>query len=113
MPETLVAYLSDKASEYRIMAAPLNRAMREMEFEHQLIRARIENDISERVPAMSALADILNVSILDLLMAPDRFEFVRRAMEEANLTSDAVLTQLRSLGPPPENDELDAFGLGD
>lgn len=111
MSDELSAFLSEKISEYRILAAPLNRAVGEIEYSHRLMRARIETEISEKVPALTALADILNVSSLDILLAPDRYAFVREAMHASGLTGDDVRQQLRAIGPPPRNEELDAIGL--
>src|SRR5579884_2858454 len=107
MPESISAYLDEKVGEYRIMAAPLERAAQEMEYAHQLLRARMESEIAEEVPALGALSEIL-----DILMAPDRYGFVRNAMSEASLSSEDVLQRLRALGPPPAGEELDVLGLG-
>ena len=112
MPESISAYLDEKVGEYRIMAAPLERAAQEMEYAHQLLRARMESEIAEEVPALGALSEILDISLLDLLMAPDRYGFVRNAMSEASLSSEDVLQRLRALGPPPAGEELDVLGLG-
>ena len=111
MPESISAYLDEKIAEYRIMAAPLERAARELEYAHHLQRARMESEIAEHVPALGALSEILDISILDLLMSSDRYGFVRSAMAQAGLTSDDVMQQLRALGPPPAVEELDALGL--
>ncbi|HEX5324389.1 MAG TPA: hypothetical protein VFW40_11425 [Capsulimonadaceae bacterium] len=111
MPESISTYLDEKVAEYRILAAPLERAAQEMEYARQLLRARTESEIAEDVPALGALSEILDISLLDLLMAPDRYGYVQRAMAHAGLTSEDVLQQLRALGPPPAREELDALGL--
>jgi hypothetical protein len=111
MPENVSAFLSEKLGEYRILAAPLQRATREMEYAHQLLRARVESEIALEVPALGALADILEVSLLDVLMAPDRSAFLHGAMNDAGLTSEQVLQQLRALGPPPAKEALVELGL--
>ena len=111
MADDLSEFLSSKIGEYRIMAAPLERAAREMDYTHQLLRSKIESEIVEQVPALGALSDILDISILDMLMAPDRYRFVSDALERAGLSSQDVLQQLRALGPPPKSEELEALGL--
>lgn len=111
MPESISAYLDEKMAEYRILAAPLERAAQELDYAHQLQRARLESEIAQEVPALGALSDILDISILDLLLASDRYGFVQNAMAHAGLTSEDVLQQLRSLGPPPAGEDLDALGL--
>jgi hypothetical protein len=82
-----------------------------MEYEHQLLRSKYESEIAEEVPALGSVADLLNVSVLDMLMAPDQRSFVADAMERAGLSSAEVLQHLRSLGPPPRGEELEALGL--
>lgn len=111
MPESIANYLDEKVAEYRILAAPLERATQEMDYARQLLRARTETEIAADVPALGALSEILDISLLDLLMSSDRYGFVQHAMTEAGLTSEDVLQQLRALGPPPAGEELDVLGL--
>jgi len=87
------------------MSAPLERAAQEMDYAHSLLRARVETEISEHVPLIGTLAEIL-----DILFAPDRPAFVQKAMVDAGLSSEDLLQQLRALGPP-HDDELRAIGL--
>lgn len=115
--------LTEKVNEYRVMSAPLEQAMRELEYAQSLLKARAESDISQTVPALGALSDILDISPLDLLMAPDRLQFVHAAMARQGLTGDDVARQMRSLSapgpdgttPPPADlrDGLQALGLND
>jgi hypothetical protein len=111
MADDVSSYLSSKIGEYRVLAAPLERAAREMEYTHTLLRSKLEDEITQEVPALGALAEILDISILDMLMSPDRYRFVAEAMTRAGLSSQDVLQQLRSLGPPPRREELEALGL--
>ena len=121
MPDDARDALTEKVNEYRVMAAPLEQAMRELEYAQSLLKARAESDIAQTVPALGALSDILDISPLDLLMAPDRLAFVHAAMERQGLTADDVARQMRSLsGPdgtpaPPADlrDGLHALGLSD
>jgi hypothetical protein len=115
MPEEEIsAGLTEKVNEYRVMAAPLEQAMRELEYAQTLLRARAESDIAHTVPALGALADILDISTLDLLMASDRLVFVQAAMERQGLTPDDVTQQMRALiASPQSRDDLKALGIGE
>ena len=110
MVDSVSEYLSEKIGEYRILAAPMERAVREMDYAHRLLRARVESEISDHVPALGALADILDVSILDMLMAEDRTAFLQGAMTEAGLSTEDVMQQLRALAPP-SSEALNALGF--
>ncbi len=111
MPEDVAAYLSSKVGEYRILSAPLERAAREMEYAHQLLRSKVESEIAEEVPVLGALANILDISILDIILAPDRYRFIAEALENANMSTQDVVQQLRALGPPPKTEDLAVLGL--
>ncbi len=108
------AGLTEKVNEYRVMSAPLEQAMRELEYAQALLRARAESDIAQTVPALGALADILEISTLDLLMAPDRLAFVHDAMARHHLSPDDVAQQMRALVASPQSrDDLKALGIGE
>jgi hypothetical protein len=111
----LSAGLAEKVNEFRMMSAPLEQAMRELEFAQSMLRARAENDIAQTVPALGALADILEISSLDLLMAPDRMAFLREAMQRQNLTADQIGDRIRGLvvDSHQSHDDLKALGLGE
>lgn len=112
--DELSADLSEKVNEFRVMSAPLEQAMRELEYAQTLLRARAESDIAQTVPALGALADVLDISTLDLLMSPDRVAFVRAAMERAGLSEGDVAQQMRGLVASPQgHDDLRALGLGE
>ena len=110
MVETVSEYLTEKLSEYRIIAGPLDRAVAEMDYARNLMKAKLESEIAEHVPALGALADILEISIIDLLMAQDRRQFIQKAMTDSGLSTEDVMQQLRSLAPPSHED-LHALGL--
>lgn len=106
--------LTEKVNEYRVMSAPLEQAIRELEYAQILLKARAESDIAQTVPALGALAEILDISTLDLLMAPDRLAFVHNAMAELGLSADDVAQQMRSLiSSPQSRDDLKALGIGE
>src|SRR3569833_4550121 len=54
------AGLAVKVIEYRMMSAPLQQAMSELEHAQSMLMARAESDIAQTVPALGALADILD-----------------------------------------------------
>ena len=110
----LSAGLTEKVNEYRMMSAPLEQAMRELEYAQSLLKARAEDDIANTVPALAALADILGISSLDLLTAPDRMEFLQQAMERQEITAEEVGRQMRAqVESAQSRDELKALGLGE
>ncbi len=109
----LSAGLVEKVNEYRVMSAPLETAIRELEYAQTLLKARAESDIAQTVPALGALADILDISSLDLLMAHDRLAFIHDAMHRQGLTEEDVAQQMRGLVSSDQSrDDLKALGIG-
>jgi hypothetical protein len=113
MSEAVSNYLADKLSEYQVLAAPLERAHAEIDLSHKLLRARLESEIADRIPALGLLAELLDFSIIDLLVTKDRPQFINEAMVESGLTSEDVVRELKSLGPPPPHEDLALLGLSD
>ena len=114
-PTDLSAGLAEKVNEYQVMSAPLEQAMRELEYAQTLLKARAESDIARTVPALGALADILDISSLDLLMAHDRLAFVHDAMQRQGLTEQDVAQQMRALvsSDDQSRNDLKALGIGE
>ena len=114
MAGEMTAGLTEKVNEYRVMSAPLENAMRELEYAQTLLKARAESDIAQTVPALGALADILDISSLDLLMSHDRLAFVHEAMSRQGLTEQDVAQQMRALVSSDQSrDDLKALGIGE
>jgi hypothetical protein len=111
MVEDVGEFLSNKVGEYQVLAGPIERAARELDLSHQLIRAKVESEITEEIPVLGNLSEILDVSILDMLLAPNRYEFIHAALERAGITSQELVQQIRALGSPARTEELDALGL--
>ena len=111
----LSAGLAEKVNEFRVMSAPLDQAIRELEYAQTLLKARAESDIAQTVPALGALAGILDISSLDLLMAHDRLAFVHDAMQRQGLTEQDVAQQMRALVAPDDQSrsDLKALGIGE
>lgn len=111
MIDDVAQFLSEKVGEYQVLAGPLQRAARELDLSHQMLRAKVESEIIDEIPALGTLADVLDISILDMLMAPNRYDFVNQALTRSGMTSQELLQQLRALGPPPRPEDLGALGL--
>jgi hypothetical protein len=106
------AELTEKVNEYKIMSTPIEQAMSELEYARELIKARVEHDIAQTVPALGALAEILDISSLDMLMAPDQTAFVHGAMLRLGLSAEEVGQRMRALVASQQSrDELKALGL--
>ena len=112
--DEISAGLAEKVSEFQVMSAPLGQAIQELEYAQSLLRARCEHDIAQTVPALGALAEILEISSLDLLMSNNRLKFLEDAMGKRGLSAEEVGTQMKSLIDSPESrEELKALGLGE
>lgn len=108
------AGLTEKINEYRMLSAPLQQAIAELEYAQNMLKARAESDIAQTVPALGALADILEISSLDLLMAPDRVAFLQDAMKRHGLTADDVAEHMRAIVASQQSrDDLKALGIGE
>ena len=108
------AGLAEKVNEFRMMSAPLQQAISELEYAQSMLKARAESDIAQTVPALGALADILGISSLDLLMAPDRIAFLQQAMERTGITAEEVGHHMRAIVESPQSrDDLKALGIGE
>lgn len=111
----LSAGLAEKVNEYQMLRAPLTQAIRELEYAQTLLKARAESDIAQTVPALGALAEILDISSLDLLMAGDRLALVHEAMRRQGLTEADVAQQMHALVAPDDQSrrDLKALGIGE
>jgi hypothetical protein len=82
--------VQDKMSEYRVLVAPVEQAIKELQLARGMLRARAESEIHAIAPALAALSDALNISTLDLLLAPDRQAFLREAFSASGISPEAV-----------------------
>lgn len=105
--------LTEKVNEYRMMSAPLQQAISELEYAQSMLKARAEHDIAQTVPALGALAEVLDISSLDLLMSPNRIDFIQEAMVRKGLTAEEVGAQLKAIVSSPQTDELKALGIAE
>lgn len=82
--------VQDQMSEYRVLVAPVEQAIRELQHARGMLRARAESEIHAIAPALAALSEALNISTLDLLLAPDRQLFLREAFAQGGESPEAV-----------------------
>ncbi len=80
----------DKMSEYRILVAPVEQAIKELQLARGMLRARAESEIHTIAPALAALSEALGISTLDLLLAPDRQLFLRDAFAASGVSPESV-----------------------
>jgi len=84
------AEVRDKMNEYRVLVAPVEQAIKEMQHARGMLRARAESEIHALAPALAALSEALNISTLDLLLATDRQAFLRDAFAVSGVAPEMV-----------------------
>ena len=110
MASEIVDAVQEKVNEYRVLVAPMENAIREIQHGRGLLRARAEDEIQQLSPALAALTDALGVSTLDLLTAKDRSAFLQDAVLRCPLTVEEIHHRIRAAGIGA-GDELRALGL--
>jgi hypothetical protein len=105
-----VAAVQEKVNEYKVLVAPVERAIREMQFTQGMLRARAEDEINALSPALAALSEALQISTLDLLTAPNRTQFLQDAVGRAELPVNEVRLRLMAAGDG-SGDALQSLGL--
>ena len=86
--------VQEKINEYAILAAPVERALRDLQLTRGMLRARAEDEINALSPALAVLSETLGVSTLDLLTAVDRAAFLQEAVRNARVPIDEVRSRL-------------------
>jgi len=102
--------VQEKVNEFSVLVAPVEQAIREMQFARGMLRARAEDEINALSPALAALSEALDVSTLDLLLAVDRGAFLREAVLRAGVPVDEIQRRLRDAGLGA-GEQLRALGL--
>ena len=102
--------IQEKLSEYRVLVAPVEQAIREMQLARGMLRARAEDEINALSPALAALAEALDISTLDLLTATDRAGFLREAAARSQMPVDEVRRRVLAAGGGA-GEQLQALGL--
>jgi hypothetical protein len=90
--------VQEKVSEYRILMAPVEQAIRELQLAQGMLRARAEEEIHALSPALEALSEALGISTLDLLLAKDRALFLQEAVASAQVPVEEVRRRLLDAG---------------
>ncbi len=88
--ESAADVVQDKMSEYRVLVAPVEQAIKELQHARGMLRARAETEIHAIAPALAALSEALNISTMDLLLAADRQEFLREAFAISGASPEGV-----------------------
>ena len=102
--------VEEKVNEYRVLMAPMENAIRELQLVQGMVRARAEDEIEAISPALAALTDALGVSTIDLLTARDRAGFLRDAVARSPHSVDEIRHRIRAAGVGA-GEELRALGL--
>ena len=108
MSQDLPAPLQEKVNEYRFLVAPVENAIRELVLTKGMLRARAEDEIHAISPALATISEALGVSTLDLLTAPDREDFLRNAVEKANVPIESIRERILESGA---GEQLTSLGL--
>jgi predicted transcriptional regulator len=90
--------IQEKVNEYQVLIAPVEQAIRELQFAQGMLRARAEEEIHALSPALEALAEALDISTLDLLLAKDRAAFLQEAVAQAQVPVEEVRRRLLDAG---------------
>jgi hypothetical protein len=106
------ARIQEKLNEYLMTLAPLERAKDDIEYARQMLRVRIEEDIHTLAPALGILSETLQISTLDLLLAPDRKAFVQEAVGRSGLSPDEIRLRLTE-SSATAREELKLLGIGE
>lgn len=106
------ALIREKLNEYLTLLAPLNRVEKDITLSREMLRLRTEEEINTIAPVLAVLGDTLEISTVDLLLAPDRVEFVRDAINRAGLTVIEIRDRLLASGPAAR-DDLRLLGVGE
>ena len=100
--------VQEKVNEYKVLNAPVEQAIRELQLAQGMLRARAEDEIHGLSPALEALSEVLEISTLDLLLAKDRAGFLEEAMTRSHVPIEEVRRRLLEAGA---GEQLRALGL--
>lgn len=100
--------VQEKVNEYRVLVAPVEQAIRELQLARGMMRARAEDEIHALSPALAAISETLGISTLDLLTAQDRAAFLKEAVERSAVPIEALRERILESGA---GDQLKAMGL--
>ena len=104
----IASAVQEKVNEYRVLIAPVEQAIRELQFAQGMLRAKAEEEIHALSPALETLSEALGISTLDLLLAKDRAAFLEEAVARAQVPVEEVR---RRLLDAEGREHLKALGL--
>src|SRR5947209_16351755 len=104
--------IREKLTEYELMVGPLDRAEEEISYARRMLRARVDEDLRVLVPVLGALAETLDISPLDMLLAPDRVSFVQAAVDRSGMELDDIRRNLIEASASARED-LRMLGFGE
>jgi len=110
MSSDVAGRVQEKVNEFSVLVAPVEQAIRELQFARGMLRARVEDEINALSPALAALSEALEISTLDLLTAKDRASFLREAVERASLSVEEIRRRVLLAGAGA-GEQLRALGL--
>jgi len=94
------------------MLGPLQRASEEVDISKKMLKAKTEEEIREVAPALGALAEVLNVSSIDILLAEDQRAFIQEAMERSTVTVAEIRDHMLEASSSAR-EEMKLLGFGD
>lgn len=108
MSSEMVGAVQEKVNEYKVLVAPVEQAIRELQLARGMLRARAEEEIHALSPALATLSEALGISTLDLLTAPDRAAFLQEAVQRSSLPIERIRDRILAAGA---GEQLKALGV--
>lgn len=103
--------VQEKVNEYRVLSAPVEQAIRELQLAKGMLRARAEDEIHALSPALAALSESLDISTIDLLTATDREAFLQEAVRKADVPVEEIRRRILAAAGVGAGEQLRALGL--
>lgn len=111
MSSEVASSIQEKVNEYSVLVAPVERALRDLQLQRGMLRARAEDEILALSPALAAISEALGISVLDLLLSKDREAFLREAVENAALPIEEIRGRILLAAGSGSGEHLKALGL--
>lgn len=111
MSSEVASSIQEKVNEYSVLVAPVENAIRELQLNRGMLRARAEDEIHALSPALAAISETLGISVLDLLLSKDREAFLREAVACAALPVEVIRDRIVSAAGAIDGEHLNALGL--
>lgn len=112
MSSEMLGAIQEKVNEYGVLVAPVEQAIRELQFARGMLRERAEDEINALSPALAALSEALEISTLELLTSADRAAFLQEAVTRSPLPVEEIRRRVLEAGAGA-GEQLRALGLPD